>query len=377
MAINLLNGQMLNSTLERDGINLAIVNLGNSAPTLYVDVGNTFIGINTDTPTQALTVGGNAIANNLFSTNNVSVAGNVLGGNLSVGGNVVSVAVSASGNINGANLLGTFVGAGNISVSGNITTGNITVNQTGVLNLANLSITNTTINSISAGTLVAIGGTDGLVLPVGNTTQRPVSPLTGTTRFNTILNDVETYNGAGWVSGSGNLGSITDQQITPDGTSTTYTLTQSATATSIIVSINGVVQLPNVAYTVSGTSLTFSFAPLKTDIIDVRFVTYFNTVSALINDSGNTYVTVSDTPNINFEVAGTAAATINAAGVFQVQGQSLQLPSYDVTQATSIVSPNAGEVIYVTNGNAGAPSLAVYDGISWKRVALGNTISAT
>lgn len=375
MAINLLNGQMLNSTLERDGINLAIADTANSTPALYVDVGNTFIGINTGIPTQALTVGGNAIANNLFSTNNVSVAGNVLGGNLSVGGNVISVAVSASGNVNAANLLGNFVGAGNISVSGNITTGNIIVNQTGVLNLANLAITNTTISSISAGNLVGIAGTSGLVLPAGNTAQRPVSPLTGTTRFNTTLNDVEAYNGAGWVSGSGTPGSIVDQQIKPDGTSTTYTLNQTATATSIIVSINGVVQLPNVAYTVSGTALTFSFAPLSSDIIDVRFITYFNTVSSLSNDSGNTYITVSNTPSIDFGSNGNLAATINAAGVFQVQGQSLQLPGYTTSQAISIPAPNPGEVIYVTNGDSGFPCLAVFDGYTWKRVALGNTIS--
>ena len=346
MAINLLNGQMLNSTLERDGINLAIVNTANSVPALYVDVGNTLIGINTSTPTQSLTVGGNAIADNLFSNNNVSVAGNILGGNL--------------------------------SVSGNVTTGNIKVNQTGVLNLANLSITNTTIDSISPGNLVAVAGANGLVLPAGNTLQRPSLPPIGTTRFNTTTNEIEAYDGVAWITGNNStVGSVSDQQIVPDGVSTMYTLDQTATTDSIIVSINGVVQLPNIAYTVSGTTITFPFAPLITDTIDIRFITYFSTTSSLTNDSGNSYVLISNTPNIEFGVAGNVAVTIDAAGVFAIQGKSLQLPIYTTANAIAIANPTPGQVIFTTNGNSGVPSLAVYDGFGWKRVVLGTTISAT
>lgn len=229
--------------------------------------------------------------------------------------------------VNGAILSNT------LSVNGNIITGNINAPVTGVINVANLAITNTTLSSISAGNLVSVAGTGGFVLPAGNTAQRPSSPPVGTTRFNTTANDVESYNGTIWVAGSNNVTNIADQQITPDGTSTAYPLNQSATTDSVIVSINGVVQLPGVAYTVSGTTITFSSAPAITDIIDIRTIA--------------------------------------------VQGQSLQLPGYNVTQALAIPSPSTGQIIYVSNGNAGAPSLAVFDGTSWKRVALGATISAT
>lgn len=42
-------------------------------------------------------------------------------------------------------------------------------------------------------------GTDGIVIPSGTTEQRPVSPATGTIRFNTTDSRFEGYNGTAWV----------------------------------------------------------------------------------------------------------------------------------------------------------------------------------
>ena len=42
-------------------------------------------------------------------------------------------------------------------------------------------------------------GTDGIVIPSGTTAQRPVSPATGTIRFNTTDGRFEGYNGTAWV----------------------------------------------------------------------------------------------------------------------------------------------------------------------------------
>ena len=42
-------------------------------------------------------------------------------------------------------------------------------------------------------------GTDGIVIPSGTTAQRPVSPATGTMRFNTTDGRFEGYNGTAWV----------------------------------------------------------------------------------------------------------------------------------------------------------------------------------
>jgi hypothetical protein len=181
------------------------------------------------------------------------------------------------------------------------------------------------------------------------------------------------------------LGQIVDQQFSGDGNTTIFTLTQDATSSSAFVYINGVGQLPGAAYSITGnvgnanavSTITFNQAPLSGDTVDIRFVSYVTTVELITNDWGNSWVQVTDTPAINFVVAAANAATITSQGVFQVQGPSLQLPSYTVSQASNISTPVAGQVIFVSDGNSGQPSLAVYDGNSWKRVALGATISAT
>lgn len=56
-----------------------------------------------------------------------------------------------------------------------------------------------------------------------------------------------------------------------------------------------------------------------------------------------------------------------------ISGTIMTLKSYDVASVPS-ASP-AGQMIYVTDGNAGAATVAVSDGSNWKVVALGATIS--
>ena len=88
----------------------------------------------------------------------------------------------------------------------------------------------------------------------------------------TTLAGVEVYDGVTWTLVGGAL--VTNQVIIPDGTSTTYTLDKVATAPSILVMFNGVIQIPgsSYSYTVVGNSITFAQAPLSSDIIDIRFL---------------------------------------------------------------------------------------------------------
>lgn len=139
-------------------------------------------------------------------------------------------------------------------------------------NIGNINITGTTISSTTSA-LVTIGGTGGLIIPIGNTAQQPAPPSTGTIRFNTTESAVEVYDGVAWelVGGSG---TVTNQIITPDGVSLTYTLNKESTAASILVSLNGIVQVPGTfyAYNVAGNQLTFTSPPGPTDLIDIRFL---------------------------------------------------------------------------------------------------------
>ena len=135
-----------------------------------------------------------------------------------------------------------------MSMTGNITADTITPNYTPV----------TVFNSNTA-----IG------LPSGTTADRPQNPVDGYFRYNTDNTAVEVYTNSAWLPITNE---ITSQVITGDGVNSVFTLNQAATATGIIVSINGTVQQPNVAYTVVNDQITFAEIPVATDVVDVRFI---------------------------------------------------------------------------------------------------------
>lgn len=86
MAINYVKGQILSNVLQRDGNSLSIVNNANSTPTLFVDVANNRVGINSATASSALQVVGNIVAGNIVMGNIViSNVGNINAGNINIG----------------------------------------------------------------------------------------------------------------------------------------------------------------------------------------------------------------------------------------------------------------------------------------------------
>lgn len=122
---------------------------------------------------------------------------------------------------------------------------------------------------------VILNTTTSLLLPQGTTTQRPTSAITGDLRFNTDLDVLEWYAGSanGWTAAAQSAPTTSSQIIVPNGVSATYTLTQAATSSSVLVMLNGVVQQADAAYYVTGTNLTFLLdIPLITDIIEVRYL---------------------------------------------------------------------------------------------------------
>jgi hypothetical protein len=250
---------------------------------------------------------------------------------------------------------------------------------TGVTNLpsnteiANIVFNNTTMSSNSIGNLVTFSGAEGIVLPSGNTTQRPANAVLGTTRFNTTLDSLETWDGATWTSGGNTIspGVILDQQIIPDGVSSTYTLIQSATTTGVLVSINGVNQLPDIAYTIANTNITFNQVPLTQDLIDIRFISYVTSISSLTNSSGNSSITVTPAGNILFTTNGNVLSTmtsntlavagdISASGNITTSGFFVGNIAGNISG--NILAPGANtQVIYNNNGNFGASSGFTFD----------------
>ena len=149
-------------------------------------------------------------------------------------------------------------------------------------NIGNLQISNTTITTTLANgnitlqptgnSIVSINTTTGLILPVGNTDQRPSPAATGTTRFNTITGLIEVYNGNAWASTSQ---AVTNQTLNGNGTATTFTLDRSTTTAAALVMLNGITQVPDQSYAMSpspSTNLVFTEAPATGDVIDIRFL---------------------------------------------------------------------------------------------------------
>ena len=175
--------------------------------------------------------------------------------------------------------------------------------------------------SFAQGAKLVVNSTDSMMIPVGTSSQRPGSSggtdTTGMLRYSSTVGSIEWFNGTSWQSATTSFTVIQDQQFTGTGSQTVFTLSSSQTTASCIVSINGVVQIPTLAYSVSGTSLTFTEAPQSTDVIDVRMLTTTSTVAQLYDTSGyNTVNTITGT-GITF-TTGTSSLqtqyTINTTG---------------------------------------------------------------
>ena len=203
--------------------------------------------------------------------------------------------------------------------------------------LGNLRVTDTTISSINTDAnitlspdgdgYVVIDSTHGFIPAAGPVSSRPVSPITGTTRFNTTTNYLEFFNGTSWINAGPEAGTITAQAIEGDGSTTVFTLERPAATESVIISTNGTVQKPNTAYTVSGDQITFAEAPAPGDTIDVRFIT------------------------LTYSITGVSLTVATRLEVLALTGMIV------------------GDVVYVTDGDTGNPCLAVYNGSAWKRVS--------
>lgn len=156
------------------------------------------------------------------------------------------------------------------------------------------------------GAKLNINTTDSILLPVGTNALRPSSvgytDVTGMFRFNTTIGSIEWYNGSSWGTASTNFTLIVEQQFNGDGSTTSFTLSNASTTASTIVSINGVVQAggASYAYTVSGTTLSFTQAPAVGDLIDVRLLTTTQQVTGLSSAFGFVQVNVDDYAGITF-----------------------------------------------------------------------------
>lgn len=156
-----------------------------------------------------------------------------------------------------------------------------------------------------------VDATDAMMVPVGLTSERPSVPVAGMVRFNTNLGDLELYDGDSWNSTSAEFTLIASEVFNGDGSTTTFTLSSTQTTASCIVSINGVIQFPTLAYAVAGTSLSFTEAPLSGDVIEVRKLTTTKSFALEVVNTSETARVIASESAAQIDVTGNLVPTAN------------------------------------------------------------------
>lgn len=258
-----------------------------------------------------------------------------------------------------------YIGLKGITTFGSLTAGNITVtgNITATYHLGNV-YADTISSNVTSSTVFT--GTAGIGLPVGNNTNRP-DGFTGQTRFNTDLSVIEFFNGTEWIPVTN---SITDQQIEPDGESQSYELNKNATSAGVIVSINGTVQTPGLAYTCSGTTITFAEIPQTSDYIDIRFIATavttndeYETITTGAVTVGTSTAIVDSFPSATFRSAKYTISSTNSDAQFY----EVMLTQYDGDVAiatTSNVRTGTEFITFSANVNGSTVNLLAQGSIS-------------
>jgi hypothetical protein len=360
--------------------NLPVGGSGNSDSWYFDYIAGIVNFADTNVPTAAANVSNvvYAVGARYTGTLGISVLPNV-----TVTGTIVANVVNANtyiGNI-GGNLTGNVSGnvsgniTGNTGTFGNIS-GNVTTPYqpliTGLGTLTNLTVSGNTIASnitvsgsyygnIVADTItpyltnvVAFTNTTAVKLPYGSSSARPAN-IAGYFRYNSDIATIEYCNGSSWVPFNNQ---ITDQQITPDGTHNSFALSQAATAAGLIVSINGTMQTPGVAYTVTGTTITFAEVPQVTDYVDVRFIASAGTTTLDYNIVDVANVTVG-TSNV---IVDSFSPAIYRSAKYIVSSSN----GTDASMAEVMLLQNGATTAISTIGNVntGANNLTFYANVS-------------
>jgi hypothetical protein len=171
------------------------------------------------------------------------------------------------------------------------------------------------------------------------------------------------------------FGELTSQTFTGDGSTVAFTMGYSvANTTSILVTSGNVVQEPTVAYTVSGTTLTFTSAPENADTIHVRYLGRTLDVSqtAIVQDTDqDTKIQVeesADEDTIRFDIAGAEDFTMTANDFTALSGSTISTNTIAETTAASGVTIDGALIkdsVITASINLGNETLGDYDEGTW------------
>ena len=148
---------------------------------------------------------------------------------------------------------------------------------------------------------------------------------------------------------SGNIGNyVRCNTITPDGSTTTFALTNvldntavaPGTENNVICSVSGVIQAPGTAFSIDGTNIVFSAAPLLTDVVDFVLVLGETVSIGTPSDGTVTSAKISGTL-ANSVLTGSGAITINGSSV--ALGGSTTISTIarpTITTSSAVIAPS-------------------------------------
>jgi len=116
-------------------------------------------------------------------------------------------------------------------------------------------------------------GSSSVVVPAGDSSNRPQAPTFGSFRYNTAIGTLEFFNGTVFkpVGISGEVDIVVDS-FTGDGSTTTFALSVSSSgAEQVIVFVGSIYQQPTTTYSITGggNDITFTEAPPDNEPVNV------------------------------------------------------------------------------------------------------------
>ena len=287
---------------------------------LKVDSTNNRVGINVTTPSHALDVVGNinVTSGNIITDSNIFVGSQLVhtgdtDTRVEFGTNDIKLIAGGATHFHASSDQKTQL------MSGNATTMTLdTSQQVGI---------GTTSPSYS----LHVNHTDGILVPVGTTAQRPTA-AEGVFRYNSDDDKFEGYTASGWgaIAGSGGGSSSTflKQELTGNGSTTAFTLNASVTSEDNLIVFNeGVFQRQD-SYAASGTTITFGTAPangnklvvyqMETGVVGVAPV-----VDTMTGDGSDTTLTLSTTPASENQTFLTVDGVMQHKSTYSISGTTL------------------------------------------------------
>jgi hypothetical protein len=208
------------------------------------------------------------------------------------------------------------------------------------------------------GTVLTVNSTAAQVLPAGTTAQRPAT-VEGAIRYNADAHSPEYFDGTNWIIMKSDVSS---QTLLGNDSSDTFPLDHYTTASGIIVSINGTVQQPGLAYAIDPNNsnfIVFTEVPKLGDVIEIRFLS----TTTLVEMMQQNALTV-NSPTISF---GPTPIVIDEFRMVDYRSAKYTVSAM-AANGTVIMS----EVMVIHNGitvefnavSAGIDSAAVYSAVT-------------